>query len=602
MGWQIGSHPAATPTSQVGAYYNDHRNLVTTILVVLVVTLLTMPLAAIGMAVSWVVWRVVRPSLLTASALAVSGAITVLALNERVAWLWPWGAVIPGRLFGILPVSSATGGGGTLWASACIEVCAGPLLLLALDGLFVVQGRTLSGGLMHQAERKRAEAGQNGQNPHLKEPGPYDFRMAQQVADSSHPPGGIRLGVEKDNRRRPFDVTMQELALHTFLPGTTGSGKTTTLERLADGAMSNGSGFIVIDCKGGSLGGTAKRLATRHGLPFVVVDPHDPNTVGYEPCTGSPSDIANKLIGSFAFGEGGEIYKQIAMHVVPLVVSGLVAAGMPVTLKTIAGACDLNGLRVLARKVENGSKGTKEEREELSDELSNLLDESDAAGKNGVLSLKHRFGAVLQGEFKPLFAQKKNLDWDAVLKTPTVVYVSLPVTAASEDVELLGRILIQDIKQVCSRRLRAVAQHPEVPLVPTLVAIDEFAALKDAKQIIDLLLQARQAALPLVLATQYFPQDPDLKKAVMQAGLIIVHRLVAEDAEPMAAQFGTRAEWKVTYQTDWETGGTQKGSIRDVQGYVVHPNILRDMPVGQAAIRSVQSNRTQTVAIFPVTG
>ena len=48
------------------------------------------------------------------------------------------------------------------------------------------------------------------------------------------------------------------------------------------------------------------------------------------------------------------------------------------------------------------------------------------------------------------------LDWDAVLATPTVVYISLPVTAASEDVELMGRVLLQDIKQVCSRRLRFV--------------------------------------------------------------------------------------------------------------------------------------------------
>lgn len=606
MGWNIGQHPTLTPTSHVGAYYNDHRNLVTSILVMLCIALLVMPVAAVGMAVAWAVWRYVRPSVLTASAMAVSGAVTVLVFSEHVAWLWPWGVLIPGRLFGILPVVSATGDGMTLLTSAAIEVCAGPVLLLALDGLWIARGRTLSGGLIRQAERKRAEEGMGsahlGNDHQSGRPAPYASGMRRVVADDAHPPGGIRLGVLKDNSRRPFDLTMGELALHTFLPGTTGSGKTTTLERLADGAMSNGSGFIVIDCKGGSLGVTARRLAARHGLPFIVVDPHDPKTIGYEPCIGSPSDIANKLIGSFSFGETGEIYKQIAMHAVPLIVQGLVAADMPVTLRSIAGACDLNGLRVLARKVEQG--GTVKdaaEREALADELSNLLDESDGAGKSGVLSLKHRFGAVLQGEFGPLFAQKKNLDWDAVLATPTVLYISLPVTAASEDVELMGRILIQDIKQVCSRRLRAVAQKPDVPLVPTLVAIDEFAALKDAKQIIDLLLQARQAALPLVLATQYFPQDPDLKKAVMQAGLTIVHRLVAEDAEPMAAQFGTRAEWKVTYQTDWETGGTEKGSIRDVQGYVIHPNVLRTLPQGVAAIRTVQTNRTDTVTVFPVT-
>jgi hypothetical protein len=598
MDWRLGVHDAHAPTSYGGTYWNDHANVVSTLLVVLGCVLIVMPLAILGMALSWIVWRMARPTWLTAAVMAVAGVLCVLVFNGHVAWLWPWGLLVPDRLFGILPVASTTMSPDVLWATLGVEASAGPLLLLVFDGVLFARERTLTGGLRSQAERQRAQA---ARNPHPAQSPQYASGMAPvAIADAGHPPGGIRLGVEKDNKRRAFDLTMQELALHTFLPGASGSGKTTTLERLADGAMENGCGIVVVDCKGGSLGVTAKRLADRHGMPFCVVDPNDPATVGYEPCTGSPSDIANKIIGSFNYGEGGEIYKQVAMHAVPLIVRGLVASGQPVTLATIANACDLNRLRILASKVETG--GDEPWRTVLADELSTLLDDNDAAGKNGVLSLKHRFGAILQGEFGPLFTPGRPfLDWDAVLATPTVVYISLPVTAASEDVDLMGRVLIQDIKQACSRRLRAVAQHPDVPLVPTLVAIDEFAALKDAKQIVDLLLQARQAALPLVLATQYFPQDPDLAKAVLQSGLIIVHRLVAKDSEDMAAQFGTKSEWKVTYQTDWQEGTTQKGSIRDVQGYVVHPNVLRTLPQGVAAVRSVVSDRTETVAIFPVT-
>lgn len=605
MGWQVGTHTPQGPTSIGGAFYTDHANVMGTLLILLGSTLVVMPLALVGMAVSWGVWRIARPTWLTAALMSVAGAITVVVFASHVAWLWPWGVFIPGRLFGILPPSSATGAPDPLLVTLGIEGAAGPLLLLLFDAALFARERTLGGGLLRQSQRKRREEGGNALSGGVTRP--YASPMAVQAlpADRTHPRGGIRLGALKDNKRRPFDLAMPELALHTFLPGTTGSGKTTTLERLADGAMENGSGLVIIDCKGGSLGVTAKRLAARHGLPFVAVDPSDPETVGYEPCTGSPSDVANKLIGSFSFGESGEIYKQIAMHAVPLIVQGLIAAGIPVSLATIAGQCDLNGLRVLARKVEgDGGDSVAEpdatQRMALADELSNLIDDNDPAGKNGILSLKHRFGAILQGEFRPLFTGNDVLDWDASLATPTVVYVSLPVTAASEDVELMGRVLIQDIKQVCSRRLREVARHPDVPLVPTLVAIDEFAALKDAKQIIDLLLQARQAALPLVLATQYVPQDPDLAKALFQSGLLIVHRLVQQDAEAMAAQFGTRSEWKVTYQTDWQSGTTEKGSIRDVQGYVIHPNVLRTLPQGVAAVRSIQTNRTETVAVFPV--
>lgn len=607
MDGQLGRRPSATAPktgSRAGTYYSDYTRLVTTILIALCAVIVAMPVALVGLAIAWAVWRTVRPTALTSAAIAACGAATVVVCNRLVAWLWPWGLLAPGRLWGLLPPASAATDGTVLWASAGIELCAGPLLLLLVDGMLLLQEHTLSGGLHRQAQREErgvpTATRPSGRPRHDGErPGPYDFTVGTSVP---HPPGGIRLGTEKDNPRRPFDLSMDELSLHTFLPGVTGSGKTTTLERLADGAMANGSGLVIIDCKGGSLGVTAKKLADRHGLPFVVVDPHDAATVGYEPCTGSPSDIANKLIGSFTFGENGEIYKQIAMHAVPVIVQGLIAAGMPLTLRSIAASCDLNGLRLLARKVEGDGEGAPDpDREALADELSNLIDDNDTAGKNGVLSLRHRLGAILQGEFRPLFTHTgDSLDWDAVTRTPTVVYISLPVTAASEDVELMGRVLLQDIKQLCSRRLRAVTGHPQVPLLPTLVAIDEFAALRDPKQVIDLLLQARQAVLPLVLATQQFPDDVALAKALFQAGLLIVHRLVTDDAEAMAAQFGTRNEWKVTYQTDWEQGGTEKGSIRDVQGYIVHPNILRTLAAGQAAVRSIKTNRTELVAVTPV--
>jgi len=85
---------------------------------------------------------------------------------------------------------------------------------------------------------------------------------------------------------------------------------------------------------------------------------------------------------------------------------------------------------------------------------------------------------------------------------------------------------------------------------------------------------------------------------VLQAGLLVVHRLEAQDAEELAAQFGTKSAWKVTQQIDWETGTTAKGSVRDVEEYVVHPNLLRRLPVGQAAVRSVTTDRHAIVNII----
>jgi hypothetical protein len=126
---------------------------------------------------------------------------------------------------------------------------------------------------------------------------------------------------------------------------------------------------------------------------------------------------------------------------------------------------------------------------------------------------------------------------------------------------------------------------------------DEFAALNEAEQLADLLLQARQALMPTVISTQFIPETTALRKACLGAGLLIVHRVEAEDAEAIAAQFGTRRSSEVTHQVDYETGFSEKGSIRRVDKFNVHPNELRNFQTGQAAIKSVRKQRYTIVRI-----
>jgi hypothetical protein len=541
------------------------------------------------MACAFVVWRVTRPTRLTAVVLTVGATISFFVLSREVLWFWPWGLVIPHRLYDMLPPSSAATVATAIWRSCAVSLLAGPVLFLGLDGLLGFREKTLNAGLFHQARAQESVSGKD-----------YDPSMAgtAQGVDRDHPAGTIRLGVERDASRRAFDLAPSELRTHVFIPGASGSGKTTTLARIADGALGNGYGLVIVDCKGSSLGATARMLATRHGLPFYVVDPDEPTkTLGYNPCQGTPSDVANKLIGAFAFGEAGEIYKQVAMHYIPILVRGLEAAGIPVTLASLAKVCDQNEMGALARKAGQAS-GTDTT---LQDELV-ALSQAEGVGKAGSGSLEHRFGALLQGKFGDLFKKDAahTLDWDAVCAKPSVTYLALSATAAPEDVELLGRVIAQDLKQVCGRRLRAAQSG--TTLTPIVLAFDEFAALREAGQITDLLLQARQAEMAIILSTQYLPEAVPIRKAALQAGLLVIHRLDSDDAEVAAAQFGTRPAWKVTHQIEWDTGKTEKGSIRDTEEFIVHPNVLRKLPVGQVAVRSVPTDRHAIIRVFPVEG
>src|SRR5438552_18923633 len=67
--------------------------------------------------------------------------------------------------------------------------------------------------------------------------------------------------------------------------------------------------------------------------------------------------------------------------------------------------------------------------------------------------LAFRLGALLEGKCGELLRMKKAFDWDGALAKPSVTYFGLSATAASEDVELMGRVIAQDAKSACARRL-----------------------------------------------------------------------------------------------------------------------------------------------------
>jgi hypothetical protein len=401
--------------------------------------------------------------------------------------------------------------------------------------------------------------------------------------DWNHPPGKIRLGL--DESRRVFDLDISEVGEHIFIPGAPGMGKTTTLLRLAGGALTNGYGAVIIDCKGVGLAPDSRRLAQRFGIPFHQVDPDERSSLGYDPCTGDPSHVANKLVGAFQFSGEAEIFKQVAMEVVPIIAGALTAAREPVTLRRIYDALGRGGLARLGR-----TPGADAYRDRLES-----LEQGGGVGTSGYVGLQRRLGALLEGKFGKLFEKKPALDWAKVTASPSVTYFSLSATAASEDVELFGRVITQDLKQLCDARLRSLRSGKK--LTPILLIYDEFAALQEPKQIVDLLLQARQAKMPVVGATQYLPELIPIRTPFLQAGTLICHRIGSEDAQAIAAEIGTKQVPKVTSQVDYETGESAMGSVRMVDEFYIHPNTLRELPVGTTAVYAHRSNRRALVHI-----
>lgn len=393
-------------------------------------------------------------------------------------------------------------------------------------------------------------------------------------------------------RGQPFEVPLPNgIAQHVTLLGVTGSGKTTTAEQLAQAALVHGLSVVIVDAKGGGLRRAARAMAARvrSGVPYCELVPSSPETLAYNPCAGgSRSQVADKLVSAFAHGPNAEIYRVIAQEAIAVLVGVLRALGEPVTVRRLRQELDRARMAGLAHRARTVAP-------QLAADLADLGKRSGVSAE-ALDGMRARLGALLHGEYGELFERDgPQLNLHGALAAPGVTYISLPALAVTKDTALMARVLIQDLKQAAHQRLH---QAP-VPS-PALLVLDEFAALEDPEQIGDLLRQAREAGVAVLVSSQHLPDAATayaLRAALLGAGLLIAHRCGAEDAEAVAAVIGTEKGVEVTRQVE---GGanTGLGSVRRVDRYIVNPNAIKQLATGEAVVlASVGERRVATVLV-----
>jgi uncharacterized protein DUF87 len=384
-------------------------------------------------------------------------------------------------------------------------------------------------------------------------------------------------------RGQGFRLLLAELERHVTLLGTTGSGKTTTLTRLMDAAMTAGWSVLVIDAKGGRLANVCRQLGAAHATPARIWLPGDRDSWSYDLCAGEPTSVGNRLVGAFEHGREGQVYRNLSQALVPLAARALVESGQPCTLDSLRYSLDETHLAGLARRTVDVELKT-----ELLTMVNNPLHRATLSGIAGRLRML-RYGVFGQW----LLPSDRTIDLAGCVRSAGVTYLGLPATAASEDVALVGRVLIQHLKQVAYDGLWCDAPRPG------LVLFDEFASLGDATQLVDLLLQAREARLAVVVSTQQLPRESVLlRKALLGAGALIVHQVGApEDAEALARALGSRSGTEVVRNVQLApTGTVLRRVLRGRESFLIAPDELMHLPIGQAAV-SVRFGRQRLAVV-----
>ncbi len=195
------------------------------------------------------------------------------------------------------------------------------------------------------------------------------------------------------------------------------------------------------------------------------------------------------------------------------------------------------------------------------------------------------------------------IDLRDALRGPDVVVFSLNSSKYGKLAAQIGTLVVQDLVAASGDRL--IERSHGRSLDQAMIAIDEFSAL-GADHVIALLARGRESGMTVLVATQ---ELADLERAA--AGLRdqvlgvtavkIAHRQeVPGSAHTIAQIAGTEKVWDMTRQIGGRLLGGARGTRREVEQFIVHPNEIKGLRTGEAVVISkIRGGRPRTVRVDP---
>ncbi len=370
---------------------------------------------------------------------------------------------------------------------------------------------------------------------------------------------------------------------HMLVLGAAGAGKTVTMTGIAVHGVEHGMGAVFIDPKEDpDMLEAARDVAEREGRPFVHWTPQ--GSVVFNPYAhGSETEIADKLLAGEQWSEPH--YLRQAQRYIGHEVRVLRQAGIVVSLANIVRYLDSNELDVLVR-------GLPEQRVE---QVQTYLKSLSAAQQTGLSGVRDRLAVMAESDvgrwLDPETPGVMSFDLLEMVQQRAVVYFSLQADRRPLLAQMLGAAIIQDLHTTQARL--------QGKRIPTLVVIDEFAALA-AERVAGLFGRARGAGMCLLLGTQEFAdlrvagRELLLEQVMGSLTSLISHRQVVPASATLIADVaGTQGAWSTTVHSD---GRRMRTRGRE---YVVHPDEIKSLPRGHAVVIVPTGRRpVRTTKIF----
>jgi conjugal transfer pilus assembly protein TraD len=428
------------------------------------------------------------------------------------------------------------------------------------------------------------------------------FSAARGFRRLTHPRSSARsqvaavLGADAGGHR--VLLTDTELSAHGLILGASGAGKSTTLLKLMTEQIARGRPVVAIDMKGSpAFARVLAESAAAAGRPFKLWSIDGPaywNPLAH----GNATELKDKLIGTERFTEPH--YQRAAERYIQTVLQ-VVAQARPDEPPTLGGVVALMDPRRLAASLRDLDRPL---RERVQDYIAGLTPDQHSATRG----LQTRLAVLTESHTGPYLStpagasRAQSIDLREALRGPEVVLFSLNSSKYGRLAAQIGTLAVQDLVSASGDRLA----NPSAG--PAIVGIDEFSAL-GADHVISLLARGRESGLCVLVATQELA-DLDRAAAGLRDQVLgvtaikIAHRQeVPQSAQTIAQIAGTEKVWEVTRQLGGGLlggSGASRGTRRQVEQFIVHPNEIKGLPTGHAVVISkLTGGRPRTVRIEP---
>lgn len=394
---------------------------------------------------------------------------------------------------------------------------------------------------------------------------------------------------------RPVRLSQRELFHHMLILGTTGSGKTTAALTILNQAVAAGWGVVLIDLKGDPenaalLAGAAKSARVKYSQ--FALTPGERRDTWNPLVSGDPSSRMSKVICLSQWTE--PYYKsaceRFAQMAFVLMERNRVAPSFDSLVALLDNPRSAHQL--------TGVLGPSD-RERVEQYLSRIQD--DRGQLSALAGLASRIGTLtdLSGPLCNL-TSKKTINLPELSERGGVCVFSLNSARSQVIAGQIGALAVLDAQSMVAERIATGRSRR-----PVLVCIDEFSAL-DADHLLGLFARARSSRVAMVLATQELADLSRVRDGFGDQiiGLantkLMMRQELPSSANTLAQLPGTTTELKTTHQTArslFHRAQTGTGSEREVEKFIVHPNVFKRLRRGESVLLRKDPFRCERVNI-----